>query len=108
MSKSCATCRFWREQDAGHLGPCLRYPPSANETCMGAWPTTHRSNWCGEHQPREAELEKPKAREPGWYWVRRDVGWRPMHWGAGIFNANGFLWREDELLEIGPRLEPPA
>lgn len=112
MTKMCATCRFWREEGNGHLGPCLRYPPAADVQCTGRWPTTHRSNWCGEHQPREPEAEQPKALEPGWYWVNHaepsDLGpwiaqWHGDAWWLGNVCVPDFV---GEVLS--PRLEPPT
>jgi hypothetical protein len=77
---TCKTCRFW-QQPRPHYDPeCRIRAPVAqvmnrgDEGCEHAgiswWPETDADDWCGEHQPREAAAEKPKVREPGWYWVR--------------------------------------
>jgi hypothetical protein len=88
-------------------GDCRLKPPVGG----GYWPTPPKDGWCGEHQPREGESEKPKAREPGWYWVRYeepDEDWEPMYWNGSAFDYGGLLLTEDRFDEIGPRLEPPA
>ena len=115
MSKTCETCRFWNRdhystQSQKGLGVCMRFPPTVLATASyGLWPTLHDANWCGEHQPREQEPEKPKEREPGWYWVKRRgrsiiaewcdwEGWR----------IDGTEYVKEAARQISPRLEPPV
>ena len=49
----CATCVFWRPENAsGFLGRCRRMPPTIQTTVQGAksmWPITAAQDWCGEH-----------------------------------------------------------
>jgi hypothetical protein len=115
MSEACATCRFWAI-GASPEGECRRHAPKpwleyAPDNDRAAWwPLVHDVQWCGEHQPREAEPEKPKSREPGWYWVRRRYcAWQPARAdGRGGWNVGSALYFDDSWEEIGPRLDPPA
>ena len=112
MSKTCATCRFWRESSDDD-GKCKRRSPYIRDGLHFAeWPRTFNTDWCGEHQPREPEPEHPKAREPGWYWVNHaepsDLGpwiaqWHGDAWWLGNVCVPDFV---GEVLS--PRLEPPT
>lgn len=59
----CGTCRFWSQPPEGEragFGHCARYPPTVIITSLEtddvgpgyqtAWPETHQSDGCGEHQ----------------------------------------------------------
>ena len=118
MSESCETCRFWDDsRPVDGVGECRRYPPTTHfdADAVGVvtrtFALTAPDEWCGEHQPRGAEPEEPKAREPGWYWVKRGgtdhwqvAEWQAEWWLAG---TDGPL-DDEELIVIGRRLEPPA
>ena len=61
---TCQTCRWWGGRLSGRVytpGPCHRYPPTAivrdnrYEVVQSAWPVTRIDDWCGEHQPQEAQ-----------------------------------------------------
>lgn len=60
------------------------------------------------------EPGKPKAREPGWYWVDDGQGWEIWHFlGYGMsprwsVPKVAHTLTRDPMQEIGPRLEPPA
>lgn len=122
MSKTCATCRYWSDEQIGHLGRCRRYPPAPTGACTSQWPIVHRSNWCGEHQPREQEPEKPKEREPGWYWVKhhgRSIIAEWCHWDnfritgsrrefCEGWRIDGTEYVKEAARQISPRLEPPT
>lgn len=51
---TCETCKWWDGGDA--RGMCRKSAPTASEVGR-VWPWTFRSDWCGEHQPREARDE---------------------------------------------------
>ena len=56
MSATCEGCRWWKP--AIGLGKCeLPNPPSKMPQ---HWPFTWRSDYCGEHEPREPQ-ESPDA-----------------------------------------------
>ena len=63
---TCETCRFWKfgyvQPDAdvtkaGNFGACKRHSPLVTgglHTPMSTiWPSVHKDDWCGEHQPKE-------------------------------------------------------
>ena len=74
---SCDNCRFFRKGEPGYkFGDCHRLPPQFNFSATfatdgyyeparykaeisrfqnGVWPSVSKDEWCGEHQPREAE-----------------------------------------------------
>ena len=71
-TERCDNCRFWDgwidgNEDDGYLGHCRRYPPTfapqkciedyfgnsvdvSEPLCLGLWPLTDESWWCGEWQ----------------------------------------------------------
>jgi hypothetical protein len=112
VSETCRTCKFADTDDFDEPGIwCRRYPRMRHiKDPLGYW--------CGEYRERQAEVweleasdeEQPKAREPGWYWVRRRYcAWQPARAdGRGGWNVGSALYFDDSWEEIGPRLEPPA
>ena len=74
--RTCTTCRWWcsdgLEANPDDVGECRKARPTPCATgqwmpvWMGkvrkmswraSWPITYESDWCGEHQPREASDE---------------------------------------------------
>ena len=56
----CTTCRFWRHEQPGPTGLCVRYAPApVNRNHYGAplhdamWPITWSENWCGEWEAKQ-------------------------------------------------------
>lgn len=56
---SCENCRFWNTfEPPGNWSSCQRYPPKQNNPGdIPYYPEVHGSNWCGEHQPKNAPAE---------------------------------------------------
>ena len=59
---TCETCRWWGGRISGRLydpGPCRRYPPTVWANLKGpnanVRPIMGPNDWCGEHQPQEAQ-----------------------------------------------------
>ena len=49
--EECAGCRYWKGY--GDIGDCHRSTPACLESVtFGLWPTTKRSDWCGEWKER--------------------------------------------------------
>lgn len=59
----CSTCRFWGGRDHADQwsgqAECHRYPPTTGPHPRGGtravWVETGSRDWCGEHQPEEAD-----------------------------------------------------
>lgn len=93
MSENCGNCRFWMSlfAEAPGQGLCRRYPSGVLRTA---------GFWCGEWRAKEPE--KPKEREPGYYWIKcvGDYPWEIDQWMPdGHWRVNG---PEDEY-EIDER-----
>lgn len=105
MAETCATCRFWQKDEAiSGNGYCRRYPEYIPRASIG---------WCGEYQLRETELEKPKDREPGWYWVtfEDDRKTTLLEWSGHSWKvpATHFYVGDERFYSIASvRTEPPA
>lgn len=53
---SCDGCRHWYKEapqpdEPEGLGLCRAHPPTNSGAKMGQWPRTHKTSWCGEHEP---------------------------------------------------------
>lgn len=46
---NCATCVFWDRHHGAAAGKCRRYPPVPLAGAGILQPTTHETQWCGEH-----------------------------------------------------------
>ena len=60
--ETCKSCKFWREgkeeEDHEEYRQCRKHTPQLNlfgaeYDTAGLWPTTHRSDWCSEHEACE-------------------------------------------------------
>jgi hypothetical protein len=103
---TCKSCRFWTasakmaEDFPVAWGACRRMPRPE---------TTSETDWCGEHQPREAAAEKREGRWnrlPGYYRIQRVRDqWEVAEWFARRWMVCGTTctFQDDELVAIDER-----
>jgi hypothetical protein len=111
MNPTCETCRYFVLLGA-ISGQCFRYPKT-EEVSAG--------HGCGEHQPREAAVEKApslkdrdRQRRTGQYWVKtnfRSTEWEVAYWQSDDCNGGTWelpcsaqpRWQSHQFLEIDER-----
>jgi|DEB0MinimDraft_6_1074348.scaffolds.fasta_scaffold172435_2 hypothetical protein len=66
MTGKCGTCRFWEPnlKSRSINGEChIRAPQvvadADREEPQTAWPRTLHIDWCGEHEPKPTDIDKP-------------------------------------------------
>jgi hypothetical protein len=47
-------------------------------------------------------------RPEGFYWIRIGPKWNIATWARGEWTMCGTYWADDDVAEVGPRIEPPA